>query len=70
MSHVRERHGVVTSYSSDEQTVTADEGTDCIKLRAHDGIGSREVFLTPNEARHIATKLRRLARRIDESLSA
>jgi hypothetical protein len=53
-----------------DQAVTADEGRDCIKLTANDGVGSRFVFLTPNEARHVATKLRRLARRIDENLSA
>jgi hypothetical protein len=68
MSDFRERHGIVKNNGAYDQAVTTDEGTDCVKLIANDGLGSRAVFLTPNEARHIATKLRRLARRIDEKL--
>ena len=65
---VREKHGAMLN--NGDKSFTLNEAHNCIALVANDGLGSRCVFVTPNEARHIASKLHRLARRIDERILA
>lgn len=65
---IREIHGVAIRSDLDRVLVT--EREECVKIRVQDEMAGREVFLSPNEARHVATKLRRLARRIDDRLGS
>lgn len=59
---VLERHGVTSS----EGFCTVREKCQNVCLYVHDGVSGKSVDLTPSEARYIASKLRRLARRVEE----
>jgi hypothetical protein len=65
---VREKHGCVSN--GGDKAVIVNEREECINIVVNDGFGTRSIFLTPNEARYVASKLRRLSRRVDERVSA
>jgi hypothetical protein len=65
MQDVREKHGAAVHNG---HTVVVTEREDCLKLWVHDGSVGRDIFLTPNEARYLASKLKRLARRVDDRI--
>jgi hypothetical protein len=65
---VREKHGV---FHPPEDTVVLTERDNCITVfvRSKDvTVSTATTYITPNEARHLATKLRRLARRVDDRI--
>ena len=61
---VRERHGVTVDPSV-SNNVTVVETDDHVRLSIYDGVGTKALTLTPDEARHIASKLRRIAWRVE-----
>jgi len=62
MDNVRERHGV----AKEKGHVSLREDYGSILLTAADGIVMASNTITPEEARYLASKLRRLAKRIEE----
>lgn len=59
---VRERHGVLVGES---MVVTVAEQERGVKILVNDGGGTRSALLTTDEARYLASKLRRLAWRVE-----
>lgn len=61
---IRERHGVTAT----RQTgfVNVREAHDNIFVAVNDSNGSRECAVSPAEARYLASRLRRVARRLEE----
>lgn len=64
MKDVRETHGM----SKDPGSVIVSERDECIALTSNDTYAGRTCFITPNEARHLASKLYRLAKRVESRL--
>lgn len=64
---VMERHGV--THVGDTWCAVR-ETYESVYISVYDGTAVRGVNLTPSEARYIASKLRRLARRVEEKNSA
>lgn len=66
---VRERHGVVLEKPAHGCFI--DEREKCVRVRVVGGDYNSEsnTFLSPDEARYIASKLRRVARRVEERVA-
>jgi hypothetical protein len=64
MEDVREKHGVV----QEKANVTINERESCIALTTNGEYNGQTCFVTPNEARHLASRLYRLARRVESRL--
>lgn len=60
---VRERHGTTQLNSS--TYIHINEGDDVVKLVVYESGVTKSVSLTPDEARYIASKLRRVAYRVE-----
>lgn len=64
MEDVLEKHGIVQK----DNCVVIDEEAECISITTNNQYAGRTVYLTPNEARYIASRLYRLARRVQARL--
>jgi hypothetical protein len=64
MDDIKERHGV--QHFGDSAILT--EQQSCIHVKLYKGstpTSSTAIYITPNEARYLASKLRRLAKRVE-----
>lgn len=64
MEDVQEKHGI----QQDVNSVVLNERPGCISIATNDQYAGRTVFLSPAEARHIAAKLYRIAKRVESRL--
>ena len=63
MDGIKERHGVQCGV---DQRVTFTQRVEAIHVRVDNGVGQCSTTITATEARYLARKLYRLARRIEE----